>query len=147
MPLANLKRQSYAEFMDERIKIKAFCNAVAKQFRPRKIILFGSYAYGKPTEDSDVDLLVVMNRTRYRGERMAVRIRQTVPIQRRHGWRFASGWNCWSTEKIIVESRRMPFIKSPMKHNLLNELRGTGIRLGYLINFGRERVEYKRLVF
>jgi hypothetical protein len=26
-------------------------------------------------------------------------------------------------------------------------LRGTGIRLGYLINFGRERVEYKRLVF
>jgi GxxExxY protein len=30
---------------------------------------------------------------------------------------------------------------------LLNELRGTGIKLGYLINFGRERVEYKRMVF
>ena len=30
---------------------------------------------------------------------------------------------------------------------LLNELRGTGIHLGYLINFGRERVEYKRMVF
>src|SRR5665213_564445 len=61
--------------MVERAKIKSFCNAVAKQFRPRKIILFGSYAYGKPTEDSDVDLLVVMNRTRYRGERMSIRIR------------------------------------------------------------------------
>ena len=61
--------------MVERAKIKFFCNAVAKQFRPRKIILFGSYAYGKPTEDSDVDLLVVMNRTRYRGERMSLRIR------------------------------------------------------------------------
>ncbi|MEI6077714.1 MAG: hypothetical protein WCS94_19185 [Verrucomicrobiota bacterium] len=25
-------------------------------------------------------------------------------------------------------------------------MRGTGIRLGYLINFGRERVDYKRMV-
>jgi predicted nucleotidyltransferase len=64
--------------MVERAKIKTFCNAVAKQFRPRKIILFGSYAYGKPTEDSDVDLLVVMSRTRYRGERMSLRIRLAV---------------------------------------------------------------------
>jgi predicted nucleotidyltransferase len=64
--------------MVERAKIKSFCAAVAKQFRPQKIILFGSYAYGKPTPDSDVDLLVVMHRTRYRGERMAVRIRLAV---------------------------------------------------------------------
>lgn len=27
---------------------------------PDKIILFGSYAYGKPTVDSDIDLLVIM---------------------------------------------------------------------------------------
>jgi uncharacterized protein len=65
--------------MIERAKIRSFCNAVAKQFRPKKIILFGSYAYGKPTEDSDVDLLVVMNRTRYRGERMSLRIRRAIP--------------------------------------------------------------------
>lgn len=64
--------------MVERAKIKNFCNEVATKFRPRKIILFGSYAYGKPTEDSDVDLLVVMNRTRYRGERMSIRIRHAV---------------------------------------------------------------------
>ena len=30
---------------------------------------------------------------------------------------------------------------------VLNELRGTGIKLGFLINFGRERVEYKRMAF
>jgi predicted nucleotidyltransferase len=64
--------------MVERAKIKTFCNAVAKRFRPHKIILFGSYAYGQPTEDSDVDLLVVMNRTRYRGERMSLRIRHAI---------------------------------------------------------------------
>src|SRR5450759_3012363 len=77
-PLANLPPQDYAKHMVERAKIRAFCTAVAKRFQPRKIILFGSYAYGKPTEDSDVDLLVVMNRTRYRGERMSLRIRLAV---------------------------------------------------------------------
>jgi predicted nucleotidyltransferase len=33
---------------------------IARELRPQKIILFGSYAYGNPTPDSDVDLLVVM---------------------------------------------------------------------------------------
>ena len=28
---------------------------------PRKIILFGSYVYGTPTADSDVDLLVILD--------------------------------------------------------------------------------------
>jgi len=28
----------------------------------------------------------------------------------------------------------------------MHELRGAGIKIGYLINFGRERVEYKRMV-
>jgi predicted nucleotidyltransferase len=67
--------------MVERTKIRSFCNAVAKQFRPQKIILFGSYAYGKPTPDSDVDLLVIMPRTRYRGERMSLRIRLAMQHQ------------------------------------------------------------------
>ena len=65
--------------MVERTKIRSFCNAVAKQFRPRKIILFGSYAYGKPTADSDVDLLVIMPRTRRQGERMSLRISRALP--------------------------------------------------------------------
>ena len=34
---------------------------IAEKFKPNKIILFGSYAYGKPTPVSDVDLLVVMD--------------------------------------------------------------------------------------
>ena len=29
------------------------------QFQPQAIILFGSYAWGQPTEDSDLDLLVI----------------------------------------------------------------------------------------
>ena len=33
---------------------------IAETLKPEKIILFGSYAYGNPTPDSDVDLLVIM---------------------------------------------------------------------------------------
>lgn len=41
-------------------KIQAFSQQIAERFQPERIILFGSYAYGQPTEDSDVDLLVIL---------------------------------------------------------------------------------------
>ena len=40
--------------------IQKIVQQIVERFQPRKVILFGSYAYGKPTEDSDVDLLVIM---------------------------------------------------------------------------------------
>jgi predicted nucleotidyltransferase len=40
--------------------IRQFARRIAERFQPDKIILFGSYAYGTPHEESDVDLLVVM---------------------------------------------------------------------------------------
>lgn len=40
--------------------ISEFAQKAAKQFNPEKIILFGSYAYGKPDQNSDVDILVIM---------------------------------------------------------------------------------------
>ena len=33
---------------------------IVQEFQPERIILFGSYAYGTPTTDSDVDLLVIL---------------------------------------------------------------------------------------
>jgi predicted nucleotidyltransferase len=33
---------------------------IVSELDPEKMILFGSYAYGNPTPDSDVDLLVIM---------------------------------------------------------------------------------------
>ncbi|HEX9386043.1 MAG TPA: nucleotidyltransferase domain-containing protein, partial [Anaerolineales bacterium] len=33
---------------------------IVSELKPEKIILFGSYAYGHPTPDSDVDLFVVI---------------------------------------------------------------------------------------
>lgn len=43
-----------------RSAIRRMIQYVAECFHPDKIILFGSYAYGHPTPESDVDLFVVM---------------------------------------------------------------------------------------
>ena len=64
--------------MISRAQIQAFVDQVVRRFRPAAVILFGSYAYGTPTEDSDVDLMVVM---RHRGSpvKTATRIRLACP--------------------------------------------------------------------
>lgn len=33
---------------------------LVNEFQPERIILFGSYAWGKPTEDSDLDIMVIV---------------------------------------------------------------------------------------
>src|SRR5438046_5610706 len=40
--------------------IRRFARQIAERFHPEKIVLFGSYAYGTPHAESDVDLLVIM---------------------------------------------------------------------------------------
>ena len=40
-------------------KVKIQIVEALKPLNPEKIILFGSYAYGTPTEDSDLDICVV----------------------------------------------------------------------------------------
>ena len=39
--------------------IQKVLQKIIEKFRPEKVILFGSYAYGEPHEGSDLDLLVV----------------------------------------------------------------------------------------
>ena len=50
---------------------------IVTRFHPQKIILFGSYAYGQPQPESDVDLLVVME-TPFKETEQAVRICQAI---------------------------------------------------------------------
>jgi len=56
--------------------LREIAQKVVRAFRPKNIILFGSYAYGKPTSDSDLDLLVIME-TR---DRPAERIRKVSDL-------------------------------------------------------------------
>jgi predicted nucleotidyltransferase len=46
--------------MNAATEIKKICRQIVDNFHPQKVVLFGSYAYGKPTADSDVDLLVIL---------------------------------------------------------------------------------------
>jgi len=45
--------------IDENI-ISEVTDKLVKEFNPEKIILFGSYAWGNPTEESDLDILVII---------------------------------------------------------------------------------------
>jgi uncharacterized protein len=40
-------------------QLEPYLRAIVERIRPERIVLFGSQAYGEPTEHSDVDLLVI----------------------------------------------------------------------------------------
>jgi predicted nucleotidyltransferase len=58
-------------------EVNQLVGEIARLHNPEKIILFGSYAYGEPTKDSDVDFLIVTSH-RGPGSRVATRIRLSV---------------------------------------------------------------------
>jgi predicted nucleotidyltransferase len=62
-----------------------YLQVLVEQFHPEQVILFGSYAYGEPTPDSDVDLLVVKE-TANSPISEATRIRRAVRHLRHTGF-------------------------------------------------------------
>ncbi|MGI8789194.1 MAG: nucleotidyltransferase domain-containing protein [Pyrinomonadaceae bacterium] len=64
-------------------KIKNLCRQIVENFSPQKIILFGSHAYGNPTKDSDVDLLVVMpfeGSNSQKAVEILLKLKRTMPL-------------------------------------------------------------------
>jgi len=89
---------------------------IARKFRPDRITLFGSYAYGSPNENSDVDLLVLITGNRVHDRSILIRrqiefgfpvdllVRSPVEFK----WRIAQG-DCFLKEiqekgKILYEA-------------------------------------------
>lgn len=64
--------------MVTRQEIQTITDDIVREFAPLQVILFGSYAYGTPTEDSDVDLLVVMDIPKSEFRNKAIEIRQRI---------------------------------------------------------------------
>jgi predicted nucleotidyltransferase/HEPN domain-containing protein len=62
----------------DRARIAELVAAIAREFRPRRIVLFGSRAYGTPRPDSDIDLMVEQDSPLHRSEQRD-RIRRAVP--------------------------------------------------------------------
>ncbi|OIP37429.1 hypothetical protein AUJ95_08145 [Candidatus Desantisbacteria bacterium CG2_30_40_21] len=56
---------------DRKIKgiISMTVEKIKKEYQPEKIILFGSYAYGEPSPDSDLDLFIIKQTDKERRER------------------------------------------------------------------------------
>jgi len=59
-------------------KLQEVTKRIVEAFNPQRIIVFGSHAYGQPTPDSDVDLLIVMESS----ERPATRAMQVSKLLR-----------------------------------------------------------------
>ena len=61
--------------MTKNKRIQKYINRAVEQikekYQPEKIILYGSYAYGKPNRDSDVDLFIVKETDKERIYRFA----------------------------------------------------------------------------
>ena len=91
--------------------IRRFARQVAKRFQPDKIILFGSYAYGTPHADSDVDILVIMPARNELDQ--ALRIRLTIDYNfpmdllvrtpKNLSWRLAEG--DWFLREVMAKGK------------------------------------------
>jgi predicted nucleotidyltransferase len=56
---------------------------IVESLHPNKIVLFGSYAWGKPNEDSDIDLFIIVDSSgepEYRRARKVYRCLRGVPV-------------------------------------------------------------------
>lgn len=56
-------------------QIQAVVQRIVEGYAPDKIYLFGSYAYGVPTEDSDLDLLIIKQDAEAKRSERAVAVR------------------------------------------------------------------------
>ena len=91
--------------------IRRYAKAIAEEFRPHKIILFGSHAYGTPHKDSDVDLLVVMPTRDQHDQAVQIRWRLAAPFPmdlivrtpKELAWRLAEGESF--TTAILAEGK------------------------------------------
>lgn len=63
--------------MVEMNKIEALTSQIVSAFKPERIIMFGSYADGRASDDSDIDLLVILQ---FEGKpvRKAIEIRNAI---------------------------------------------------------------------
>jgi uncharacterized protein len=90
-----------------RAVIRRYVARIVERFRPDKVILYGSHAYGKPRADSDVDLLVVMPAKNELSQ--SIRIRQAFDtpfpmdllVCGRENLAKRLGWNDWFLKEVV----------------------------------------------
>jgi predicted nucleotidyltransferase len=86
-----------------------------KPLNPDKIILFGSYAYGTPNEDSDIDLFLIkddldINETREYSREARMRILNLIS-------KYKIGFDILSAPTKYIEQREDYFYKVDILQN------------------------------
>ena len=84
--------------------IQSVVDQIVSGFHPQRIILFGSYAYGTPKPESDVDLLVVM-------ETSLSETAQAVQIYRQLQYRFGLDLVLFTPQRLPSDSHGDLFLK------------------------------------
>lgn len=65
------------------LQIREFSRKLVEEFRPQRVILFGSHARGTATEDSDVDLLIILpfeEKSVAKSVEMRMKLRPEFPV-------------------------------------------------------------------
>lgn len=89
-------------------RLLPYLRVLVEQFRPEQVILFGSYAYGHPNRDSDVDLLVVKDMKDSSVHETAAILKAWRPIR-------------WTGVSIPFELR----VESPANHTVRSQKEGS----------------------
>ena len=109
--------------------IQATCDDIVREFSPLQVILFGSHAYGTPTEDSDVDLLVVMDIPESETSNQAAEIWQRIPrrfsmdllVRSPKEIAYRISHNDWFLREITERGKvlygNVSFVSKPFKKN------------------------------
>ena len=96
-------------------------NRLKAEFQPEEIYLFGSHAWGVPTDDSDVDLLVIVRESSEKAVRRAQRAHRCLS-----GLGFA--------KDVLVPTRAQVDRYKHLRASLFHQVLANGRKL-----YGRER--------
>jgi predicted nucleotidyltransferase len=90
-----------------RAAIRRYVARIVERFHPEKVILFGSHAYGRPTPDSDVDLLVVMPAKKEVNQALKIKLALPAPfptdliVRTPETLAKRLAWNDWFLRDIV----------------------------------------------
>lgn len=59
-------------------EIKQIVDKIVAKFKPEKVILFGSYAWGKPGKDSDIDFFVIKDDPQKNNRELAIDLERVL---------------------------------------------------------------------
>ncbi len=109
-------------------KIRKFSDQIVRMYHPRRIVLFGSYAYGKPTPDSDVDLLVILpfkGKSQYKSLEILQKTNPAFPVDlliRTPGQiRRRLAWNDFFLREVMEKGKVL--YETPASSSSINYLR------------------------